>query len=297
MPRRFGQPILGNEETADARRRLPGRRAAMSSERVPGCPAALPPQSQNMTDRVDVHRMIAELALPSAVRAPVLKSFATAADALSVFVEGAPRRVGVPGEQAFGVFHLLTRGLTDLIAGAHLLSHCYVVQAYSVMRPALDSCDLIELFARDAAEAKLWVNTEKAHVDFAPARVRERLGADRHDPVHGHFSESGSHPRFAGARLSGGMKVAVDDRADRVAVMRIGPTWVEDSGTAFGWLFCCNALSMLAFKSQRLSVVASTTLSSGFKCMRTCFLPCVTPSAASATNSASPRWEGSSTKG
>jgi hypothetical protein len=209
-----------------------------------------------MTDRVDIPRMLAELDFPSGLRAPVLRNFAAAADSLSLFVEGAARRPDVPGEQAFGIFHLLTRGLSDLVAGGHLLSHCYVVQAYSVMRPALDSCDLIELFACDPSEAELWVNTDKAHIDFAPAKVRKRLGQPMHDPVHGHFSESGSHPRFAGARLSGSMKVAVDDPTERVAVMRIGPTWREDPGTLFGWLFACNALSLLAFKARHLNVVA-----------------------------------------
>jgi hypothetical protein len=209
-----------------------------------------------MTERVDAHRMFAELNFPSGHREPVLRNFAAATDALSLFILGARRRPKVTGEQAFGIIHLLTRGLSDLIAGAHLLSHCYVPQAYSVMRPALDACDLIELFARDPAEASLWTNTEKAHVLFTPGAVRKRLGEAAHDPVHSHFSESGSHPRLAGAQLTSRMKVAVDDPTDRIAVVRIGPTWPDDHGTLLGWLFACNTLSLLAFKARHLNVVA-----------------------------------------
>lgn len=55
------------------------------------------------------------------------------------------------------------------------------------------------------------------------------------------------------------MKVAVDDPTDRVAVLRIGPTWSEDPGVLFGWLFACSSLNALAFKARHLEVVASTT--------------------------------------
>ena len=75
-------------------------------------------------------------------------------------------------QQKFGIVHLMTRSLSDLLAGGHLAAHCYLPQAYGVLRPVLDSCDLIELFAQDAEQARLWTVTERAHIDFAPARVR-----------------------------------------------------------------------------------------------------------------------------
>lgn len=118
---------------------------------------------------------------------------------------------------------------------------------------------LIELFARDADEASLWVKTEEGHKHFMPAQVRVRLGQARHDPVHGHFSESGSHPRFAAVRLSGAMKVAVDDPTDLVAVIGIGPFTIDPAAALFGWLFACQALGALAFKSRHIEVVATIT--------------------------------------
>jgi hypothetical protein len=63
-----------------------------------------------------------------------------------------------------------------------------------VLRPVIDSCDLIDLFAEFPEQAVRWVNTDKAHIDFAPSSVRKLLGRDRFDPVHSYFSESGSHP-------------------------------------------------------------------------------------------------------
>lgn len=204
--------------------------------------------------------MLAELDFPTGLRCEILDAYGAAADELARFIEGARRRPEVEsGHQVFAIFHLVTRGLTDLIAGAHLLNHCYAVQAYGVMRPALEACDLLELFAADAGEASTWVTTDEGHKHFMPGQVRKRLGEKGHDPVHSHFTESGSHPRFAAARLSGGMKVAVDDPTERVAVLRIGPTWAEDAGVLFGWLFACHGLNALAFKARHLEIVATTT--------------------------------------
>ena len=211
-------------------------------------------------DRIDSRRMLAELDFPTGLRTEILDAYGAAADELAKFIEGARRRPDAKdGHQVFAIFHMLTRCLTDLIAGAHLLNHRYAAQAYTVMRPVLEGCDLIELFARDAGEATTWVTTEEGHKHFMPAHVRQRLGQERHDPVHSHFTKSGSHPRFAAARLSGVMKVTVDDPSERVAAMWIGPTWEGDAGVLFGWLFACNTLSALAFKARHLEVVATPT--------------------------------------
>jgi len=210
--------------------------------------------------RIGSHRMLAELDFATGLRTPIIHAFGSAADELARFVEGARRRPDAKsGHQVFAIFHLITRGLTDLIAGAHLLNHCYTVQAYSVMRPALDACDLIELFAADDGEASTWVMTEEGHKHFMPGQVRKRLGQKGHDPVHSHFSESGGHPRFAGAGLSGGMRVATDDPNDRTAILCIGPMWPEHPSVLFGWLFASNALGLLAFKARHLEIVATAT--------------------------------------
>jgi hypothetical protein len=159
-------------------------------------------------------------------------------------------------QQKFGIVHLITRSLSDLLAGGHLAAHCYMPQAYSVLRPVLDSCDLIELFGQDPEQATLWTVTEKAYTDFAPARVRKLIGRDKLDPVHSHFSESGSHPRFAGARLSGGMRVAADNPEDRMAMLRIGPTWPEDVGTLLIWPFTFQLAVQLASYGYYLGPLA-----------------------------------------
>lgn len=117
------------------------------------------------------------------VRKPILDAYGSAADEPSRFLEGARRRPDAKlGYQVFAIYHLVVRGLTGLIAGAHLLNHCYVVQAYSVMWPSLDACYLLELFARDASEASLWVTTEEGHKHFMPGQVRERLEQDATTP-------------------------------------------------------------------------------------------------------------------
>jgi hypothetical protein len=73
-------------------------------------------------------------------------------------------------QQKFGIVHLLSRSVSDLLAGGHLAAHCYVAQAYSVLRPVLDSYHLIELFASDADEATSWTTTTRAPRRFRASR-------------------------------------------------------------------------------------------------------------------------------
>jgi hypothetical protein len=80
--------------------------------------------------------MLAELDLPTGVRSEILDAYGAAADELARLVEGARRRPDAKhGHQAFAIFHLVARGLTDLIAGAHLLNHCYQARS-SMLRQA-----------------------------------------------------------------------------------------------------------------------------------------------------------------
>jgi hypothetical protein len=120
----------------------------------------------------------------------------------------------------------------------------------------LDSCDLIELFAADAAQAELWTTTTEGHRHFAPGAVRKRLGSDPLDPVHSHLSELGSHPRFAGVNISGGVLARRDDPEDRQGVLRLGPMWPEHPSTLFVWIFAIDALVKLGFKARHLELVA-----------------------------------------
>jgi hypothetical protein len=95
--------------------------------------------------------------------------------------------------------HLLARSLADLRCGQHLVSNGFVLQMASVVRPALESLNLIRLFAQDAAAADRWATGEHTR-DFMPVRVREALGVER-DEVYSWLSAA-SHPRFAGFQMT-----------------------------------------------------------------------------------------------
>lgn len=170
-------------------------------------------------------------------RRQILKRFGDALDPISRMLTEQSFNVTSDVHQRLTIIHLLARSLSDLLAGGHLASHYYMPQAHSLLRPVIDSCDLMDLFAASPEQAEKWINTERAHVDFAPAAVRTLLGRARFDPIHSYFSESGSHPRFAGAQLSGGMAISPDDPNDRTAVFQVGPIWPEHPSTLLMWGF------------------------------------------------------------
>jgi hypothetical protein len=207
-------------------------------------------------DELGARDMLAELDLPVAQgkARELLDAFGDAVDPLLRFIVAAQVASpnSGPGEQTFAIFHLLARGISDLLAGAHLVSHCYLTQAYSVLRPVLDSCDLVELFAKEPDQAAVWVNTDQGHKHFAPGKVRELLGSPRHDPVHSHFSEAGSHPRFRGAQLSGGMMVNSDDPTDQTALFNVGPMWPEHPAVLHAWLFALHTVAHLGGRFHHL---------------------------------------------
>lgn len=193
-----------------------------------------------MHDRsLTASRMLMELDFPAGEddRRQILKRFGAALDPIVRMLTEPDFRTD--GNQYLRVVtvHLLARSLSDLLAGGHLASHCYLPQAHSVLRVVIDSCDLLDLFAQAPDQAEKWWTTEKGHVDFAPWKVRDLLGRDNRDPIHSYFSESGSHPRFAGARLSGGMATNPDDPMDMTAQFQVGPIWAEHPGTLLIWPF------------------------------------------------------------
>src|SRR4051794_26800913 len=105
-------------------------------------------------DEVDAARMLAELDFPSGAehRDAILAAFARTLDPIRQMLGVITVRRDAPPQQKFGIVHLMTRSLSDLLAGGHLAAHCYLPQAYSVLRPVLDACDLITLFAQDAEQ-------------------------------------------------------------------------------------------------------------------------------------------------
>ena len=219
---------------------------------------------------LSAQKMLAELASPvvDEEREPVAQAFAEAVDSLLQLAYSAQLTPG--SGPTWASLSVLTRGISDLLAGGHLVEHRYLPQAYSTMRPVYDACDLLGLFEKDRAEATRWIETEEGHRDFAPKAVRKRLGVAAHDPMHSHFSESGSHPRFAGAKLNSLMRVAVEDPGDRTAVIRAGPTWKEHPASLHTWLFAFDALVKLGFAARTLVVITQIERPAWLRAYRDC---------------------------
>ena len=184
-------------------------------------------------------RMLIELDFPAGEddRRQILTRFGDALDPIRRMLTEQNFRVDTDVHLRFASVHLLARSLSDLLAGGHLASHYYLPQAHSVLRPVIDSCDLMDLFAACPEQAAKWVTTDRPWVDFAPTTVRKLLGRQKLDPVHSYFSEAGSHPRFEGARISGGLAVNPQDPTDQTALFQMGPIWPEHPATLLIWPF------------------------------------------------------------
>jgi hypothetical protein len=92
----------------------------------------------------------------------------------------------------------MCRSIADLRGNQFLAGEGFPVQMYSLVRPVLESINLIELFAQEPEAAAAWA--EGKYREFTPAKVRERLGLGD-DPVYSWMAEH-SHPRFAGFQLT-----------------------------------------------------------------------------------------------
>lgn len=95
--------------------------------------------------------------------------------------------------------HLLARSLADLRCGQYLIGNGFVLQMASVVRPALESLNLVKLFAQDTEAADRWASGQHSR-EFMPARVRDAIGVGQ-DEVYSWLSEA-SHPRFAGFQMT-----------------------------------------------------------------------------------------------
>jgi hypothetical protein len=128
--------------------------------------------------------------------------FRIAADAISNYIRnGNPQTTGAA---EFAILHLVSRSLNDLGWGQYLASSGYPIQAYSMIRPVIESLNLVDLFVEEPEAAERWA--EGRWQEFMPAKVRERLGTDR-DPLYEVLSEH-SHPRFAGLQLTAFLRQA-----------------------------------------------------------------------------------------
>jgi hypothetical protein len=212
------------------------------------------------TERLTVDTLLSHLdaRVARGRRAELLGHVAAALEPVfSLVIDAGGRTKEGEGERTFAISHLLARSVTDLVAAAHLSSHVYLQQAYTLIRPVHEHCDLIELFVQEPEEAARWVNADKPGHDYRPAQVRKRIGSDPVDAwTYGHLSEMGSHPRFAGSRLSGVMTVNRTDPADRRLVLRMGSFYEWHPAAVHVYMFIFDACIRVGFKARHLQTVS-----------------------------------------
>ena len=185
----------------------------------------------------------------------ILAAVAFALDALYRVMGSAARPHTGDGAQALAMTHLATRSMSDLVASAHLASHAYLQQAYTVLRPVLENCDLLELFYREPGEALLWLESAEPGRLFRPGDVRKRVEAPSEDgDAYGYLSELGSHPRAAGSRIASVFHLSNQGSLERVE-SRIGPFLLSDPATVEIYIWVFQVLVRFAGKLRRLSVV------------------------------------------
>jgi hypothetical protein len=187
---------------------------------------------------------------------PLVEKLGDALNPLSRFIcDAAPASLPPDYYRYAAIAHLTTRGLSDLMAGGHLVSHGYLPQAYSVLRAVLDGVDLMTLFAQRPEKAEVWWTTDEAHVEFTPAAVRKALGKPSYDEVHGLFSEAGTHPRSRGALMTGAMVTYPAEHPSEPKnsiVFFPGPTYAGNKATAHVWLWTFALVAEFGMACQHL---------------------------------------------
>lgn len=113
------------------------------------------------------------------------------------------------GPANFAQLSLLMICVNELLVTLHLLKHRYVNQAYSHIRTIFENLEKVELFRVKPQWADVWAgNDEKKKWDeLRPAKVREKLGKEKHDPIYGLFSSLGIHGTFQAVQVQTARKV------------------------------------------------------------------------------------------
>lgn len=215
--------------------------------------------AERAEEQLSVRQLLADLDsfVVDGRRHEILGAFADALQPLYDLVLSSGGAHRGDGHHAFALFHLAGRSITDLIGAGHLASHSYVQQAYTLLRPVGESCDLMELFAQEPAEASRWIESRRPGIDFRPKAVRERIGEpEAATEMYGHLSEMGPHPRFAGSRVAGVMQQRVDDPSARRVVFRLGSFFEWHPATMHVFVFAFDAVVRLGFKLRHLQHVS-----------------------------------------
>jgi hypothetical protein len=196
---------------------------------------------------IEIHDVLADLDTPPADREWQMLAtlFGQAVQPIHDFIRAFRPPADADSGQVTAVVHLVCRSISDLVAGGHLASHRLLPQTYCVLRPVLDACDLIELFVEDPSAAERWLQPGDAQREFSPGRVRQRLGRNKYDLGHGLLSELGSHPRFAGIRMS--LALERDETAEGTTTpFAIGPAPMWHPSTLYAWRTAFNTTFDLA---------------------------------------------------
>lgn len=172
------------------------------------------------------------------------------------------------GHQDFAVNQILVRGLTDLVAAFHLALHGYLNQAYNEMRMAFEACHLVELVGTDAQEASAWIESEKPWLDFAPKKVRTKIGVTLPDhEVYSHMCGM-AHPRFEGASLTGHQSRSPNGSWN--VNLSVGPSPLLDDRPhlAHALIFIALTLQKLAAGAQHLMGPSGIDEASLMSCLK-----------------------------
>lgn len=171
------------------------------------------------------------------------------------FIRSFSRPRDANARQLVAVLHLINRSVSDLLVAGHLVTHRYVPQAYSVLRPVVDASDLIRLFVQEPEAAETWTSTADARREFAPGNVRKRLRRPKYDRMHGLLSELGSHPRFSGAR----MNRALAERGDPEWIstdFSVGPAPMWHPTSLWAWRFAFETIWRLTEATLDVTTLA-----------------------------------------
>lgn len=123
-------------------------------------------------------------------------------DYIGTLLSTLPKRASGPIEAANRT--LVCGCINDLLMAFHATSVGYYTQARNLMRPILESTNLIRLFHQNPKTIDSWIaGGRESKRDLAPAAVRKALYGEAPDPIeelYSFFCEAGAHPRFTGAK-------------------------------------------------------------------------------------------------
>jgi hypothetical protein len=105
---------------------------------------------------------------------------------------------GMSGAAPIAIIHLICRSIADLRSAQYLASSGFTVQMYSLVRPVIESINLVDLFVQEPTAADEWMAGE--HWKIKPAVERTKLGLGDDDLYS--WACAHSHPRFAGMQLT-----------------------------------------------------------------------------------------------